>query len=166
LTKSDTYHSPSFEVRMEFSSAVSIPERPGKTSMWTAFRPERKARDSQGGRGPATHPASPSIGSLDAVRAAFWQSYRHLFPPHSLAAQTSNGSVVISWSVMDDPSARFPYAAPVMLRFEQDLVDLMWNSDPRQRRRIAENHEATLREGLRGYDPYASIPNARIIVLG
>lgn len=150
---------------MEVNSAVSIPERPGKTSMWTAFRTERKVRDSQTGRG-HTLPSSPSIGSLDAVRAAFWQCYRHLFPPHSLAAQTSNGSVVISWSVMDDPSANFPYAAPVMLRFEQDLIDVMWNSDARQRRRIAENHEATLKEGLRGYDPYARIPNARIIVLG
>ena len=65
-----------------------------------------------------------------------------------------------------DPDARYPYAAPVMIRFEPDLIDRMWHSDARQRRRIAANHEAALREGLRGYDPYACVPNARIVVLG
>ena len=43
-----------------------------------------------------------------------------LFPPHALAAQTPNGNVVISWSIMDEPGARYPYAAPVMLRLDQD----------------------------------------------
>ena len=41
-----------------------------------------------------------SAGALDCVRIAFWQAYRHLFPPHSLAAQTPQGAVVISWSVV------------------------------------------------------------------
>ena len=63
----------------------------------------------------------PGFGSLDHVRAVFWLAYRHLFPPHSVAAQTRNGSVVISWSLMDDPQARYPYAAPVLLRFDESL---------------------------------------------
>jgi hypothetical protein len=106
------------------------------------------------------------VGSLDNVRSVFWQAYRHLFPPHALAAQTPNGNVVISWSIMDEPGARYPYAAPVMLRFDQDLVDAMWKVAPPQRIRLAERHESTLREGMRGYDPYARFPNARVVIIG
>jgi hypothetical protein len=104
--------------------------------------------------------------TLDNVRAVFWHSYRHLFPPHSMAAQTPNGSVVISWSIMDDPQARYPYAAPVMLRFDESLVDTMWKAELPQRMRLARKHEPVLREGLRGYDPFARFPNARVVVIG
>ncbi|MFI4928007.1 MAG: hypothetical protein ACHP7E_10020 [Burkholderiales bacterium] len=107
-----------------------------------------------------------SIGSLDNVRAALWQSYRHLFPPHALAAQSPNGSLVISWSIQDEPHARYPYATPVVLRLEDALIDAMARSDARQRLRIAQNHEPTLREGLRGYDPFARFPNARVVTIG
>jgi hypothetical protein len=67
---------------------------------------------------------------------------------------------------MDEPNARYPYAAPVMLRFDENLVDTMWKCVPTQRIRIAEKHEPTLREGLRGYDPFARFPNARVVVIG
>jgi hypothetical protein len=77
-----------------------------------------------------------------------------------------NGSVVISWSVIDDPHARYPYAAPVMLRFEPELLDAMRRADVGERARLAQAHEETLREGLRGYDPYARFPNARVVHLG
>lgn len=114
------------------------------------------------------HPNATSTqgGSLDEVRAVFWHAYRHLFPPHSLAAQMPNGCVVISWSIMDEPDACHPYAAPVMLRFDQALIDAMWIADPPQRVRMAEKHEGTLREGLRGYDPFARFPNARVVNIG
>jgi len=150
---------------MEVNPAAVSPDRPGKTSVWTAFRHAGKY-DAPESQPSTTQPPHVGIGSLDNVRTAFWQSYRHLFPPHSLAAQTANGSVVISWSVMDDPNAKYPYAAPVMLRFDENLVDLMWKSDARHRIRIAAKHEATLREGLRGYDPFARFPNARVVVIG
>lgn len=114
----------------------------------------------------STLPLSVGGSSLDEVRSVFWQAFRHLFPPHSLAAQTRNGSVVISWSIMDEPNAHYPYAAPVMLRFDAALVEAMWKADARQRVRIAANHEATLREGLRGYDPFARFPNARVVNIG
>lgn len=150
---------------MDRNIAASSPEAPGKTSGWMTFRsagkydaPETEPRSSQ-----APH---IGVGTLDNVRSAFWQSYRHLFPPHSLAAQTPNGNVVISWSIMDEPDARYPYAAPVMLRFDQDLLDAMWKAAPTQRTRLAQKHEPTLREGLRGYDPYARFPNARVVVIG
>ena len=106
------------------------------------------------------------MGTLDSLRSVFWQSYRHLFPPHSLAKQTPGGSLLISWSVMDDPHARYPYATPVMLRFDEHLLDAMAQADPRQRLRTAHQHENTLREGLRGYDPFARFPNARVVVIG
>jgi hypothetical protein len=150
---------------MEAKAPASVPDRPGKSSFWTTSRAAGKydARESQPS---TTQPPAIGVGTLDNVRAVFWQAYRHLFPPHSLAAQTPNGSVVISWSVMDDPHAHHPYAAPVMLRFDEGLLDMMWKADARTRIRIALNHEGALREGLRGYDPFARFPNARIINIG
>ena len=152
---------------MPANQAVSAPDRPGRTPAWIPLRGASRydAQDSVPG---ATypHPRSDGINSLDHVRATFWRVYRHLFPPHALAAQTPNGSIVISWSILDEPNARYPYAAPVMLRLDDTLVDLMARSDSRQRVRIAEAHEPTLREGLRGYDPFARFPNARVVVIG
>ena len=150
---------------METKAPSAVPERPGKTSIWTTARAPGKYDAPETTPG-TTQPPTVSVGSLDNVRAVFWAAYRHLFPPHSLAAQTPNGSVVISWSIMDEPSARYPYAAPVMLRFDEDLVEAMAKADPRQRMRIAQNHEATLREGLRGYDPFTRFPNARVVNIG
>lgn len=141
-----------------------MPDRPGKNSFWTTARAAGKydVRDA----GPTTQVPKMGGGSLDNVRSVFWQAYRHLFPPHSLAAQTANGSVVISWSIMDEPDACHPYAAPVMLRFDDALVDAMWKAEPSQRVRLAQKHEGTLREGLRGYDPFARFPNARVVNIG
>ena len=156
---------------MRIVSAANVQGRPGKASVWTVLLPSRRGRKI-GDTQPAstqplsTRPVPMGISSLDGVRAVFWQAYRHLFPPHSLAAQTPNGNIVISWSVMNEPNARHPYAAPVMLRLDEALVDLVANSDAAQRQRIAQTHESTLREGLRGYDPFALIPKARVVSLG
>ena len=150
---------------MEAKSPSSVPDRPGKTSVWTTRRTPGKY-DAAEPAPSSTQPPTLSVGSLDNVRTVFWQAYRHLFPPHSLAAQTPNGSVVISWSIMDDPHASHPYAAPVLLRFDEAMVEAMWKADARQRLRIAQKHEPTLREGLRGYDPFARFPNARVVTIG
>lgn len=120
----------------------------------------------QGSQGTATLPPGVGVGTLDTVRAVFWHAWRHLFPPHSLAAQTSGGHLVISWSVLDDPHAHYSYATPVLLRFDGDLLDAMGRADTRTRMRIALNHEPTLREGLRGYDPFSRFPHARVINIG
>lgn len=149
---------------MEVTAASRVPDPPGKTSFWGA---RRAAGKDDPASGPATtQPPSGGLGTLDDIRAAFWGAYRHLFPPHSLAVQTPNGSLVISWSIQDDPHAKYPYAAPVMLRFDPALLELMGQADLPQRVRIAHNHEPTLREGLRGYDPFARFPNARVINIG
>jgi hypothetical protein len=156
-------------MRMETSSARR--GRAGKLSVWRFLRAGR--RGPHGGdtlpastQPVSTRPVSPGIGSLDGVRTVLWQCYRHLFPAHSRAAQLPNGSIVISWSLLDDPHASHPYAAPVLLWLDEGLVDLLAGSDLNQRHRIAQAHEPTLREGLRGYDPFARIPNARVVVLG
>ena len=146
--------------------AGSAPDRPGKNSIWTTRRSAGRDDAPNSSVAASTQPPRVAIGTLDNVRSVFWQAWRHLFPPHSLAAQTANGGIVISWSIMDDPHATYPYAAPVMLRFDEALLEAMWKSDARQRMRIAQNHEATLREGLRGYDPFARFPNARVINIG
>lgn len=146
---------------MGTKAAGAGPDGPGKTSRRRAGKDE----------GPETIPASTqpptlSVGTLDNVRSVFWQCYSHLFPPHSVAAQSSNGCLLISWSIADEPNAHYAYAAPVMLRFEEALLEAMWRADARQRQRIAQNHEPTLREGLRGYDPFTRFPNARVITIG
>lgn len=150
---------------MESKSTGVLPDRPGKTSFRATPRAPEKV-DRMEASPSTTQPPDLGVGTLDNVRSVFWQAYRHLFPPHSLAAQSPNGSLVISWSIMDEPDALYPYAAPVMLRFDDALVDTMWKADTRQRQRIALNHEPTLREGLRGYDPFARFPNARVITIG
>jgi hypothetical protein len=107
-----------------------------------------------------------AVGTLDHLRSVFWQGYRHLFPPHALATQMPNGSIVVSWAILDEPNSQHPYAAPVVLRFDEALVDAMSKADPLERLGIAQQHEATLREGLRGYDPFARFPNARVVNIG
>jgi len=109
---------------------------------------------------------TPGVGTLDGLRSVFWQGFCHLFPPHAQAAQMPNGSIVVSWPLTGEPDARRPYAAPVVLRFEEALLEAMSRADPPQRLRIAQQHEGTLREGLRGYDPFAQFPNARIVTIG
>jgi hypothetical protein len=114
---------------------------------------------------PAPASTRPSARSLDEVRAAFWAAYSYLFPPHAMVSQNDGGSLVISWSMRGDPHAKHRYAAPVVLRFEPELLELMEVSGADHRQRIAKHHEPTLRAGLVGYDPYAGT-QARIIVLG
>ena len=119
------------------------------------------------GRAPPVSAPDRGRGSgLDAVRMVFWHTWRHLFPPHALAAQTPTGAVLISWSLLGDPAACRPHAAPIVLRFEPELVDVMRGASLHQRVRIARTHEGLLREGLRGYDPYSRFGSARVVVIG
>ena len=57
-------------------------------------------------------------------------------------------------------------STPVTLRFEPELLASMTQASAVQRRRIAASQEMTFRAGLLGYDPYARVPQARVIVLG
>jgi hypothetical protein len=150
---------------MAVCTANAVPELPGKTSFWTT-RPVGKydhLRQQEPGR---PLPRTVGGGSLDDVHSAFWQALRHLFPPHALAVQEPQGGIVVSWSIEDEPQARYPYSAPVLLRFDEALLDAMDRADARQRLRLARRQEPALREGLRGYDPYARLPDARVVHLG
>ncbi|MBI5277076.1 MAG: hypothetical protein HY854_11500 [Burkholderiales bacterium] len=110
------------------------------------------------GRKPKTHP-------LDGIRMELWRAFRHLFPPHAVALQNDHGAILVSWSMADDPHATSAYAAPIMLRLEPELVELLEEADEAYRKRVAANQEQYLRCGLVGYDPYACA-NARVIILG
>jgi hypothetical protein len=103
---------------------------------------------------------------MDDIRGIFWESFRELFPPHAKAVQTGGGGLVISWAMEGDPYARFVHATPITIRFEEDLIQAMQAASLEQRRKIARRQEATVRAGMIGYDPYASVPKARVIVLG
>jgi hypothetical protein len=103
---------------------------------------------------------------MDEVRRVFWESYRHLFPPHAKAVQTGAGGLMISWAMADDPHARFVHATPIAIRFENDLIQAMRAAGLEQRRKIAKRQEAAVKAGMVGYDPYASVPKSRVIVLG
>ena len=115
----------------------------------------------------ASEPAASADGSLmDPVRTAFWDAYRHLFPPNAQAVQLSNGNLVIAWALARDPQALFEMSTPVTVRFEPQLLASMAQASAVQRRRIAASQEMTFRAGLLGYDPYTRVPQARVIVLG
>ncbi len=103
---------------------------------------------------------------MDEIRVAFWETYSYLFPAHAKAVQSESGALTISWTMDGDPHARFTHAAPILVRFEPDLVEAMRTATAEQRRNIARRHEPILRAGMIGYDPYASVPKSRVIVLG
>lgn len=146
------------------------PPRPA-SSVWSGLRRGwRRRRVERARHSQTTLPCPPAaerrVQAPDEVRAVFWQAFRHLFPAHAMAVQMQSGAILISWSMLGDPHAKASYAAPVMLRFEPDLIALMALCDGEQRMRIACHQESCLRSGLVGYDPYAAWPKARIVVLG
>jgi hypothetical protein len=113
-----------------------------------------------------TQPVAEQWMVLDPIRSVFWEAFRHLFPPHARAVQTSSGSLTISWIMKGDPAAVFPYATPISVRFETDLITQMQAASPDERLQIARQQEPLLRGGMVGYDPFAAVPKARVIVLG
>jgi hypothetical protein len=78
----------------------------------------------------------------------------------------ANGSLAISWGMANDPDALYGMSAPITVRFEPALIDSMRLASAEQRKRIATHQEAAFRAGMLGYDPYAAVPKARVIVLG
>lgn len=92
--------------------------------------------------------------------------FDYLFPQQAKAVATGQSALTISWPMHDDPHARFVYATPITIRFEPELVEALRSASLGQRYRILKRQEGALRAGMMGYDPYAAIPKARIIVLG
>ena len=103
---------------------------------------------------------------MDDIRTVFWECFRYLFPPHARAMQTGSGGLMISWALQHDAHARFTHATPISIRFEEELIHAMRAADPEERVGIAKTHEGVVKSGLVGYDPYTTVPKARVIVLG
>ncbi|MGE3349363.1 MAG: STAS/SEC14 domain-containing protein [Ramlibacter sp.] len=108
----------------------------------------------------------PDPPSMDPVRAAIWAAVQHLFPPHAQAIQLANGTLAISWSVTDPGRTAHDMATPITIRLEPELAEQMRMAAAEQRKRIAAHQETVVRAGLAGYDPFARVPMARVIVLG
>jgi hypothetical protein len=104
--------------------------------------------------------------NLDDVHSELWAAIHHLFPSHATALPTETGGLSISWSMEGDPHARYNRAAPILIRLEDDLIGAMCLGTREQQRSIARKQEGAVRAGLTGYDPYAPLPKARVIVLG
>lgn len=78
----------------------------------------------------------------------------------------NSGGLAISWAMDGDPHAVHANAAPILIRLEEDLVGAMAMATHEQQKNIARHQEGTVRAGMTGYDPYAPVPKARVIVLG
>lgn len=122
----------------------------------------------QGSAAPSQAPADDraEAGSIEPAHAAIWAAFRHLFPAHAKAIQLPSGSLAISWSIANHPDATYEMATPITVRLEPELLEQMRQATAEQRTRIATNQEPAFRAGLVGYDPYTSVPRARVIVLG
>ena len=103
---------------------------------------------------------------LEPPHAAIWEAVRHLFPKHAQAIQLPNGTLAISWAVKHQSGAYHEMATPITVRLEPGLAATMLAADDARRKAIATEQEAVFRAGLMGYDPYAAVPSARVIVLG
>ena len=114
----------------------------------------------------AEPPAEPRGKLMGAAHAAIWDAMRHLFPRHAQAIELPNGTLAISWSVAHQAGSHYDMATPITVRLEPDLMQSLTLADAEQRKRIATHQEASFRAGLMGYDPYAAVPSARVIVLG
>jgi hypothetical protein len=104
--------------------------------------------------------------TLDPTRGAIWGALKHLFPGHAQAIQLPNGTLAISWSIANQPDAVYEMATPITIRLEPALEEHMRTATSEQRKRIAAHQETAFRQGLVGYDPFTSVPRARVIVLG
>jgi hypothetical protein len=104
---------------------------------------------------------------LDEVHWMVWEALRPLFPSSAIASQPKAGWISITWPTAGQPEATFSFAAPILVRLEADLLDSMRKLPSREsRRQLALQQLEAVKAGLRGYEPYACVPNARVIVLG
>jgi hypothetical protein len=107
---------------------------------------------------------------MDEVHLDVWHAVRHLFPADAVATEPKPGWINVTWSIdgnaAADADAESTYATPVLLKIEHPLLNVMWSASSERRYAIATRQEATVRAGMMGYNPRASLPNLRVVVLG
>jgi hypothetical protein len=103
---------------------------------------------------------------MDEVHLDVWHAVRHLFPADAVATEPKPGWINVTWSIGNESEAASMYATPVLLKIEHPLLNVMWSSSTERRYAIATRQEATVRAGMMGYNPRASLPNLRVVVLG
>jgi hypothetical protein len=103
---------------------------------------------------------------MDEVHLDVWHAVRHLFPADAVATEPKPGWINVTWSICSDAETESMYATPVLLKIEHPLLNVMWSSSSQRRYAIATRQEATVRAGMMGYNPRASLPNLRVVVLG
>jgi hypothetical protein len=118
----------------------------------------------------ATVPA-PAAGDvpdcvMDEVHLGVWQAVRHLFPAEAVATEPKPGWISITWSIAPDSDSSQSFATPILLKIEHPLLKVMWTTSTERRKAIATRQEATVRTGMLGYNPNASLPDIRVVVLG
>ena len=103
---------------------------------------------------------------MEEVAAEFLDCFRYLFPDHVRIMPSGHCALSLKWAMEDDPHAKHPYASPITVRFEPELLDALRSANVDGRRRIFRCHDSAMRAGMVGYNPYAPIPQSRVIVLG
>jgi hypothetical protein len=103
---------------------------------------------------------------MDEVHLDVWHAVRHLFPADAVATEPKPGWINVTWSIAGHAEADGIDATPVLLKIEPPLLNVMWTSSSERRNAIAARQEATVRAGMAGYNPRASLPNLRVVVLG
>lgn len=105
----------------------------------------------------------PTVLPLDEGRWHLWQLVRGLFPAHARAVQTATGSIAISWSLDGDPHTAQDTAAPIMIRADDRLYELLASCGLDDRLALERTCMESVRHGLIGYDPSAAFPQVRVI---
>ena len=103
---------------------------------------------------------------MEELSETFMETFWYLFPEHARALPTGYCSLAVSWAMQGDPHAANPYATPITVRFEPDLIDALRAANPDGRRRIFRGQDNAMRAGMLGYNPYGRWPQSRVIVLG
>jgi len=105
-------------------------------------------------------------GLMEDLPELFLDTFGYLFPAHACALPHGHWGLAVSWTMDGDSHAAYLYATPITVRFEPQLVMALQRASHEGRRRILGRHDGTLRAGMLGYDPYARVPQSRVIVLG
>src|SRR5215212_1763691 len=73
---------------------------------------------------------------MEDLAGDFLDCFRYLFPDHARIVPMGHGALSVRWAMENDPHAPHPYASPITVRFEADLLDALHVANTDGRRRI------------------------------